>query len=326
MLEEEEVPGKGVGLRMQRAAEAGTVLLEEEPAAWAVCPGLEPRVCRGCCVVADECFPHGSPCAHCAAAHYCSAACRAEDTPRHAAAECAVLAAYAALRPQWADEMGSDDETFLLCLLGLLCAPPAVRAAVARLAAGPAFEAAAAADPSLPGLRAAAAAVLAAAGLPAALLPEPAEWRALCAREQCNAFGLFEAAPGAGLHCFGRAVFAAAARFNHSCRPAVARLRRGRRLVFVAARRLAAGEAACVTYVALGEGRGARRAELREGYGFDCDCERCAEEAGEEREDEEEREDAQGVCAECGGELLLGRCVHHDRVALLQLCDARAPP
>jgi hypothetical protein len=306
MLEEEEVPGKGVGLRLRQGAAAGTVLLEEEPVAWAVCPDLAPRLCRGCCAVADACFEHTSLCLGCRAAYYCSVACRAADAARHASTECRVLGAYYALRHQWAEEMGSDDETFLLCLLGLVTAPEAQRAAVGRLMGLPGE------DPSLEGLREAASLVLSACGL-AALLPEPAAWAALCAAEQCNAFGLFDAAPESHLHCFGRAVFVAASRFNHSCAPSVARVRRGRRLLFAATRDVAAGEEAAVTYVSLGVSRDDRRAELLGSYGFACDCVRC-------RAEEESKEDSgqQWVCDACGGEQLLGRCVHHSRAELLE--------
>ena len=40
------------------------------------------------------------------------------------------------------------------------------------------------------------------------------------------------------------------------------------------------GEELCFSYVDTSWPREARRHALREGYGFDCDCRRCAEELG----------------------------------------------
>jgi hypothetical protein len=182
------------------------------------------RVCRACCAVCDECFTHPSVCLKCHA-HYCSVACRNSD-PRHSAAECSTLKEFFARRSEWS-EMGSDDETFLLCLLSLL--EDKDLAAVSLLSSSSNNTH----DPSLGQLLNVAEYVREHACL--SLPPLLPDWTSLCQREQNNSFGLFDSGQDA-LFCFGRAVYARASRFNHACSPNVTRLRAGRDMLFVTRR------------------------------------------------------------------------------------------
>ncbi len=290
---EVDLGSRGIGLVALRAIEAGTVVLEEEAAGFALCPELRSRVCRMCCTVSDECFPHCVVCVGCDSAHYCSVACLAADADSHVL-ECGMLWQYGRLREEWT-EMGEDDETFLLCLLSLLVRGENL-AGLASIDAP---------DESLPVLHAVAACVLEAAGM-GRLLPSLPKWTLLCQREQINSFGLFDTAAEAALHCFGRGVFVAASRFNHSCAPNVSRLRDGRRIVFVANRVVEAGEELTIAYVSLGMGRAQRRAALLADYRFVCECDRCMDDK------------VVLVCEACEGEMLFGSCVHHDRAFLIQ--------
>jgi hypothetical protein len=293
LVREVEIPGKGIGLCAAVDIGVGTVVLSEAPCGFSVSPDLASRVCQWCCNVCDDCFSQPVSCLSCHS-HYCSIVCKEAD--QH---ECAVLSAFLKHREEL--EMGSDDETFLLCLLSLLDS----RASMASLSV--AALSGEEEDASLHFLFEVATRLCEEAkkSLPVGL----AEWTKLCEQEENNSFGLFDASNDCDdLYCFGRAVYARASRFNHSCTPNVTRVRSGRSMVFVTARPICAGEELCITYTSLGLPKQQRHLSLQADYGFDCQCPRCV---GLD-------DDPAAVCDRCGGETLVGLCVHHDREQLLK--------
>ena len=80
----------------------------------------------------------------------------------------------------------------------------------------------------------------------------------------------------------GTALYGAPSLLNHSCDPNVdVSWARDATATFRAARAIERNEPLTVAYVDADAGVAARREKLAFAYGFDCDCERCVEEAGE---------------------------------------------
>lgn len=65
---------------------------------------------------------------------------------------------------------------------------------------------------------------------------------------------------------------------NHSCRPNVTVIVSGPSVRVLSVQRIGAGEELCVSYVDVHLPRDSRRASLKDAFGFECDCEKCAEE------------------------------------------------
>ena len=296
LFEEVAIEGKGLGLRAVHDIPSGQVLLRESPCGFSLCPDLFARVCRGCCEICDECFSHPVVCL--CSSHYCSVACREADAVNHSG-ECLLLQHFVLHRNEWS-EIGSDDETFLLCMMSLLDR----RKSISNLSILDRAEC----DPSLEQLLDLATRLCGIVGM--ARPPTLAEWTLLCQQEQNNSFGLFDASDFQDdLYCFGRAVYERASRFNHSCLPNVTRLRTGRAMVFVTSRPVKAGEELCITYTSLGLEKENRQTSLGNDYGFICNCVRCLD----------PEDPPFPVCDRCGGETLNGLCVHHERKSLLEM-------
>jgi hypothetical protein len=96
-----------------------------------------------------------------------------------------------------------------------------------------------------------------------------------CSRVLCNCFALELPHRGSILR-IGSGSYPRGSLFNHSCAPNIGFARVGREIVFFAARDIAAGDRMCINYVDLNLSLGERKRELREEYGFDCQCDRCA--------------------------------------------------
>ncbi|KAI0761260.1 SET domain-containing protein [Trametes elegans] len=110
----------------------------------------------------------------------------------------------------------------------------------------------------------------------------------------------------------GRAgVFFLAARFNHSCRPNVARAwdEGAQRMTFRALRAVEEGEELCMNYVDVLGTRAQREEELKEAFGFECACEVCALDFEELAESDRRRAALRRLFEEvalCGNEPTLG--------------------
>lgn len=117
--------------------------------------------------------------------------------------------------------------------------------------------------------------------LPLELLPsfDPKVLFLLSSRDAHNAFGI-RSLEDEGSEYFGYGCWPAASYFNHSCGPNVEKNREGREWCFRAGRDIRQGEEICITYLS-GQERQASREErmkmLKENWGFDCACSRCAE-------------------------------------------------
>ena len=91
--------------------------------------------------------------------------------------------------------------------------------------------------------------------------------------------------PAMGAVTSGSAAFLVASLFNHSCEPNVEVVfrRNDSTATFVAARDIDQGEQLFVSYLDEGMGLKYRQNHLRFSYGFTCGCQRCIEEAEDER-------------------------------------------
>ena len=96
-----------------------------------------------------------------------------------------------------------------------------------------------------------------------------------CSRVLCNCFALELPHQGSILR-IGSGCYPRASLFNHSCSPNISFVRAGREIVFFAAKEIAAGDKMCINYIDLNYSLEERKRELRDDYGFDCQCERCA--------------------------------------------------
>uniref|UniRef100_A0A6A7GA76 Histone-lysine N-methyltransferase ASHR1 n=1 Tax=Hirondellea gigas TaxID=1518452 RepID=A0A6A7GA76_9CRUS len=101
------------------------------------------------------------------------------------------------------------------------------------------------------------------------------------ARFSCNNFSIFDSE----LRPFGAGVFPLTAVFNHSCDPNCVLMfsnpDRPNRCYVRSSRPIAKGEELTIGYVELGCPTSIRRAELRKGYFFECECPRCSNDADE---------------------------------------------
>jgi len=82
----------------------------------------------------------------------------------------------------------------------------------------------------------------------------------------------------------GSALYGLPSMLNHSCDPSVdaAWTDGDATLVLTARRDVAAGEELRISYIDADASASARRETLRHAYGFECGCERCVEEAGDD--------------------------------------------
>jgi hypothetical protein len=280
-------PGRGLGVFATADVEAGHVVLVEKP----LCVGLSPMFVSYCC---SGCFnvdlrspePLALVCGLCGS-RWCSAACRDSD-PSHARL-CGPLKRMREARQRLAGlKLSVDEVTFLASMISALSEG---RGLLDGLAAGKAVNEEQAWQ-------------LAREFSQCEI--DSAAFDRLASTEQNNAVSIVNLTPMGGL-AVGRAVFDVGSRFNHSCRPNVVRLRRGRKMHYIASRRVAKGDELCISYVP------PRMAEKREAllkdYGFACACGQC------DRDDEVE------VCDECGAEMLLGQCVMHNANELVKIVN-----
>lgn len=127
----------------------------------------------------------------------------------------------------------------------------------------------------------------------------PASLQQSCTADVCrtlahagshNAFGIRSGSED-GEEYMGYGVYTAVSYFNHSCDPNVLKRRVGRAWEFWTARDVAEGEECCITYLGGDEKYltvAERKGRLQEVWGFDCTCQRCRVEEGEQgRWDEE---------------------------------------
>ncbi|KAJ4474284.1 hypothetical protein J3R30DRAFT_3507301, partial [Lentinula aciculospora] len=97
--------------------------------------------------------------------------------------------------------------------------------------------------------------------------------RALLARDQGNAFGLFEVVGDSEM--LGYAIFSSGSYFNHDCSPNVRKERQGRSMVFYTKRDVQQNEELCINYIDIEDVVSVRRQSLAKDWFFDCLCQRC---------------------------------------------------
>lgn len=112
-----------------------------------------------------------------------------------------------------------------------------------------------------------------------------------CSRVLCNCFALELPHRGA-IRRIGSGCYPRGSLFNHSCSPNISFVRVGRENIFFATKDIAAGDKMCINYIDLSLSLQERKNKLRDDYGFDCQCERCA--AGSDI-----GQDTFGWCASC---------------------------
>lgn len=89
----------------------------------------------------------------------------------------------------------------------------------------------------------------------------------LCAKYMCNAFQ-FQDKP---------VILFTGTILNHSCLPNVIFGEKNNQMCFMAIRDIQKGEEICDSYIDITMSTKQRKKELKEQYGFDCQCERCIE-------------------------------------------------
>ena len=100
-------------------------------------------------------------------------------------------------------------------------------------------------------------------------------------RSRCNCFGIWELHPSTGVsfpdsEMFGYAVYPRSSLFNHSCTPNVEKRRRGRKMEFITKRDVRRGEELLIDYLGDREyDSQSRRSTIKEYWGFECDCPTC---------------------------------------------------
>ncbi|KAH7877397.1 uncharacterized protein C8R40DRAFT_1040767 [Lentinula edodes] len=97
--------------------------------------------------------------------------------------------------------------------------------------------------------------------------------RALLARDQGNAFGLFEVVGDSEM--LGYAIFSAGSYFNHDCSPNIRKERQGRSMLFYTKRDIQQNEELCINYIDIEDVVNVRRESLSKDWFFDCSCQRC---------------------------------------------------
>ncbi|KAJ8503091.1 hypothetical protein ONZ45_g11159 [Pleurotus djamor] len=101
--------------------------------------------------------------------------------------------------------------------------------------------------------------------------------RAVLARDHGNVFGIFEEGRVGDeeAEMLGFGMYPEASYFNHSCKPNVRKVRRGRVMEFWTTRAIQTGQELCTNYIDVAASVEERRTELRDKWYFDCGCERC---------------------------------------------------
>jgi SET and MYND domain-containing protein len=124
------------------------------------------------------------------------------------------------------------------------------------------------------------------------LLPEylqplltPEFLRITFGREYGNAFGIrqvTEEGSSEEKELLGYMISPEASFFNHSCRPNLKKERRENRMLFVATADIKQGEQLCIDYFQISEEKfDYRQKTLNENWFFQCECDRCNEERGQ---------------------------------------------
>jgi len=273
----------GLGLYAARFLPAGAAILTDHPLVAALPPQAAPWRCRACLApLSSRSRERTPPCLGCHRARWCDSACRADDAVGHVGSgECALLATEATAPGALLAWPGLLRDACLA--LRILARPDGKGADLATDAEEVGR------DPTAgPRLCAAAAALAAAAGVGAAtggaapsVTPESAA-KALRAAA-LNAVELEEIGGTAAGPADNRsppppaALYALAARTNHSCRPTAVFVprRRGGKLVMRTLVDVEAGAELTVAYTDPVAPRNDRRAALGQGWGFACACERC---------------------------------------------------
>ena len=290
-----EVPGKGLGLESTGRLAAGTVLLEEDPLAVGWFPSQWPSRCLACCFGAAA--PLGLACRQCPRAAFCSDQCQRDHA---ASSQCALFARKLRELEALLGSLSDEDAALALSMADVVSAGADRVQEFRRLAR---------AIPDHAGADDALRRMYKTRDFSSSMSWE--RFRTDCQIEQNNAFGLFDHVDGQ-LVCFARAVYLTAARFNHSCRPNVTRIRHGKRMIFVTNRPVSPGEELSITYVQLGGSQETRQSVLRDHYGFHCRCELCSA----------QKAPLATVCSRCGGETIhlhnSHLCVHHDRLEIIE--------
>lgn len=260
---------KGRGCVATERIPAGTLILKATPCAFVVKAALRRQVCHRCLRTASslgkEAFQR---CARCKVACYCSRECQAADWGRGGhQGECARLVALAPKVP--------TETVFLAArVLALRETAPATWAKVEGLCCAPqrgkqSMEAA---------QRYMAMSVMTADFLGSerlrALAGSGEALVGLLSKLETNAFNVCDG----DLQPVGIGVYPDASLLNHSCRPNASTVFEGTALYVAAARDIAPGEEITISYIDLGADLEHRRAELRQGFGFVCACERCLDE------------------------------------------------
>ncbi|KAJ3970677.1 hypothetical protein EV361DRAFT_801601 [Lentinula raphanica] len=97
--------------------------------------------------------------------------------------------------------------------------------------------------------------------------------RALLARDQGNAFGIFEIEGDSEM--LGYAVYNSGSYFNHDCSPNVRKDRQGRSMAFYTSKEIQPNEELCINYIDIEDDASARQEALAQNWFFDCACVRC---------------------------------------------------
>ena len=306
---------QGLGMYASRAIEAGERVMVEQPLVATPCVDARAFTCAACFADARAQKPkaaHGMParwsrrCAGCRTLRYCSASCEASAHARRhrESSECAALGAITREEMTTQQPLVDGSAANLLAqavrlltdrLAGLrveaLPGLPLAYADVAHRLVGVAR------DEELTATiqQAVDAALRVVPGAADALAPP--ELFDVLSRHQANVYGV----SSQGGHDLARACFAGAmSLFNHSCQPNLAfdsaplfppdatadaavagdadgaLAPRGPAFSLVSLAAVAEGDELMLAYTSVGEPRDERRRHLREYYGFDCACPRCA--------------------------------------------------
>jgi hypothetical protein len=94
-------------------------------------------------------------------------------------------------------------------------------------------------------------------------------------RHLSNSFGIWELPVSPESENLGSAIYPSASYFNHSCDPNVAKVRKGRTVLFVTSKDVQPEEELCISYGHTERQVEERRQLLRDWWGFYCDCPRC---------------------------------------------------
>lgn len=262
------IPGKGNGAVALRCLAAGTRVLEDGDPLVVL---ASDDVCGHCFTERDPLSPSASwsRCGRCRVARFCCGRCREAARRRHETFECAAL--------QGSRDVDGDEVDDVACVVQVETARLSGddrASGFDRLAQLP--------EPDLGRLERARRRAAAVLGPEASASLSLERVGRIVGAVAANAFGLdvpmregeFNEDGERDVNYLGRAVYVSGSFFNHSCVPNVCRVRQGRRMVFLAARDILAGEELCICYVNVAKKD--RSAVLLEQYGFVCACELCA--------------------------------------------------